>query len=68
MTAVWRAFFASSAVLLALLGLSIPYIEPGTATFVVSVLSLGLLGPMFLGSAVFIYVDWDPFEELASNN
>ncbi len=64
MTAVWRAFFASSAVLLALLGLSVPYIEPGTRTFVVAVLSLGMLSVTLLGSAAFIYLDWDPFEEL----
>lgn len=64
MTAVWRAFFACSVVLLVLLGLSVPYIEPGTATFVVAILSLGMLGVMFVGSSLFIYFDWDPFEEL----
>lgn len=68
MTAVWRAFFVSSVVLLVLLGLSVPYLEPGTGTFVVSLLSLGMLGVMFVGSSVFIYFDWDPFEEIALNN
>jgi hypothetical protein len=67
-TAVWRAFFASSAVLLSLLALSVPYIEPGTGTFAVSVLSAGMLGVMFLGSAAFIYFDWDPFEDLLRRN
>ncbi|SEP07692.1 hypothetical protein SAMN04487948_11314 [Halogranum amylolyticum] len=64
MTAVWRVFFALSIVLLAFLGLSVPYVEPGTATFVVALLSFGMLGVMLVGSSVFIYFDWDPFEEV----
>lgn len=64
MTGVWRAFFVSSVVLLALLALSAPYIEPGTPSFVVALLSLAMLGVMLVGSAAFIYFDWDPFEEL----
>lgn len=54
----------SSAVLLVLLGLSVPYIERGTGTHTVSILSFGMLAVMFLGSALFIYLDWDPLEEL----
>lgn len=68
MTVVWRAFFVFSVVLLALLGLSIPYIEPGTPSFVVALLSLGMLVVMLVGSSVFIYLDWDPFEELFDPN
>lgn len=64
MTAVWRAFFVCSVVLLALLALSVPYVESGTASFVVSMLSLGMIGVMLVSSATFIYLDWDPFEEL----
>ncbi|ACV46196.1 MULTISPECIES: hypothetical protein [Halomicrobium] len=64
MTIVLRGFFVSSAVLLALLGLATPTIEPGTGTFVISVLSGAMLGAVFLGSAACIYADWDPFEEL----
>lgn len=63
-TGVWRAFFVSSVVLLSLLALSVPYIEPGTSSFVVALLSLGMLGVMLVGSGAFIYFDWDPFEEL----
>lgn len=59
-----RAFFVTSAVMLALLGLSVPTIKPGTSTFVIAVLSAVMLGIMFLGSATCIYADWDPFEEL----
>lgn len=64
MTAVWRAFFVASVVLLAFLVLSAPFIEPGTPTFVVSLLSFAMLGLMIVASAAFIYLDWDPFEEL----
>ncbi|WP_254271610.1 hypothetical protein [Haloarcula marina] len=68
MTAVWRAIFASSLVLLALLALSVPYIEPGTSTFVISIVSLGMLVVMLVASAAFIYLDWNPFEELLEPN
>ncbi|ELZ65195.1 hypothetical protein C457_16877 [Haloferax prahovense DSM 18310] len=64
MTAVWRVFFVSSVVLLAFLALSFPYVEPGTATFVVTLLSLGMLGVTVVGSSALIYFDWDPFEEI----
>ena len=63
-TGVWRAFLVSSVVLLALLALSGPYVEPGTPSFVVALLSFGMLIVMLVGSAAFIYFDWDPFEEL----
>jgi len=63
-TTVLRGFFVTSAVMLALLSLSIPAVEPGTGTFVVTVLSAAMLGATFLGSAACIYADWDPFEEL----
>ncbi|WP_135305473.1 hypothetical protein [Haloarcula amylovorans] len=64
MTTIWRAIFASSLVLLALLGLSVPYIEPGTGTFVISLMSLGMLVVMLVASAAFIYFNWDPFAKL----
>lgn len=63
-TIALHGFFVSSAVMLALLALSAPAIEHGTATFVISVLSGVMLAVTFLGSAVCIYADWDPFEEL----
>jgi len=61
---VLRGFLVSSAVMLALLGLSVPTIAPGSGTFVIAVLSAVMLGAVFLGSAACLYVDWDPFEEL----
>jgi len=63
-TNVWRAFFTMSAVLLGFLVLSVPFIEPGTPTFVVSAVSFVMLAVMFVASAAFIYVDWDPFADL----
>ncbi|WP_136689763.1 hypothetical protein [Halorhabdus amylolytica] len=67
MTDVLRAFFVASVVLLVFLGLSVPTIEPGSPTFVIAVLSGGMLLTMLVGSAVLIYVDWDPFEEIIEN-
>ena len=59
-----RGFFVSSAALLALLALAAPTIESGTDTFVISVLSGGMLAVVFIGSAACLYFDWDPFESL----
>ncbi|MFB6141542.1 MAG: hypothetical protein ABEJ26_14035 [Halosimplex sp.] len=64
MTDVWRAFFTASAVLLGFLVLAVPFIEPGTGTFVVSVASFAMLAVIFVASGAFIYYDWDPFEGL----
>ncbi|QLH83076.1 hypothetical protein [Halosimplex pelagicum] len=64
MTTVWRAFFTASAVLLGFLVLSVPFVEPGSATFVISAVSFAMLAVIFVASAVFIRADWDPFEEL----
>lgn len=65
MTAVWRAFLLSSLALLAALSLSVPFVEAGTATGVITLLSFGMLAVMAVGSAAFVYLDWDPFEGLA---
>ncbi|WP_123533467.1 hypothetical protein [Halosimplex salinum] len=64
MTNVWRSFLTASGVLLGFLVLSIPFIEPGTGTFVVSVVSFAMLAVVFVASAAFIYADWDPFDDL----
>ncbi len=68
MKAVWRAFFVSSVILLVLLGFSMPYVEPGTATYVISVVSFAMVSVILVGSAAFIYFDWNPFDELFVNN
>lgn len=64
MTTVWRSFIVASLVLLALLAFSLPYVEPGTGTFVVTVLSAAMLVTILLVSAAFVYLDWDPLEGL----
>lgn len=66
MTVILRGFLVASAVLLVLLGLSVPFIERGTGTFAIALVSFVMLAVMFLGSAAFVYADWDPFEELLS--
>jgi hypothetical protein len=63
-TTVWRAFFTASAVLLGFLVLAIPFVERGTGTFVISVVSFVMLAVIFLASAAFIRAEWDPFEDL----
>jgi hypothetical protein len=65
-TDVRRAFFFASVVLLVFLSFSIPTIEPGSPTFVITVISGVMLSVMLVGSATLIYVDWDPFEKLLS--
>ncbi|MFC7137942.1 hypothetical protein ACFQRB_18835 [Halobaculum litoreum] len=62
MTSVWWPFLGASGVLLALLGLSMPFVRPGTGAFVVSVVSGAMLATVFVASAAFLYVDWDPFD------
>ncbi len=61
---VWRGFLAASAAMLGFLALSLPFVERGTGTFVITLLSATMLLVVFLGSALFVYLDWDPFEEL----
>ncbi|GGN93780.1 MULTISPECIES: hypothetical protein [Haloarcula] len=64
MRPVWQAFFGTSVTLLGVLALAMPFVEPGTATFAVTLLSAAMLGVVGLGSAAFLHYDWDPFEEL----
>lgn len=66
MTAVMRAFFVASVVLLVLLALSLPTVGQDRGTFAVTVASFLMLGTVLVGSAACIYADWDPFEELFS--
>lgn len=64
MTGVWRAFFGCSVVLLAFLALSAPFVERGTGSYVIAVVGAAMLLVILVSSAAFIYVDWDPFEDL----
>ncbi|WP_135665026.1 hypothetical protein [Halorhabdus rudnickae] len=67
MTDIRRAFFVASVVLLVFLAFSVPTIEPGTATFVITIITACMLSVVLVGSAIMIYVDWDPFEEIIQN-
>lgn len=60
-TRVWWPFLGASGVMLAFLGLSMPFVRPGTGAYVMSVLSAAMLTIIFVGSAFLLYVDWDPF-------
>lgn len=59
---VWTILFAINVVLLVLLGLSVPYVEPGTPTYTITLLSFGVIGVSLVGLSVVLYLDWNPFE------
>jgi hypothetical protein len=58
---VWRLLFALNLVLLALLAISFPFQEPGSAGRVLSIMSFGIISVSMAGLAAVMYVDWDPF-------
>jgi hypothetical protein len=58
---VWTILFAINVVLLVLLALSVPYVEPGTATYTITLLSFGIIGVSLVGLAVVLYIDWNRF-------
>lgn len=58
---VFRGMFIAAAIMLVILGLSVPFIEQDSATFVVLVLAaIHLIAAMGILSAL-LYFDWDPF-------
>ena len=58
---LWRALFGLNLVLLALSGVVLPGLEPGTASHSISVLSLGLNVVCLIGLAIVIKSGWNPF-------
>lgn len=54
-----RLFFTFNVVLLVMLGLSLPFQQPGTEAYVVSVLSLAVVLASLLVSGAVIYFDLD---------
>ena len=54
---VWTILFTLNVVLLVLLGLSFPFVERGTPTFVITLLSLAIIGISLLGLSLLIYFD-----------
>lgn len=59
---VWTIMFTLEVVLLALLALSLPYVERGTPTYTITLLSFAVIGVTLVGLAVVIYFDWTPFD------
>ncbi|WP_228546194.1 hypothetical protein [Halegenticoccus tardaugens] len=58
---MWRVLFALNVVLLALLAVSVPFQRPGTGAWVISIVSVAIIGASLLGLFVLIRIDWDPF-------
>lgn len=57
-----RIIFGLNVVFLVMLALAYPGVEPGTESYVVMLLSLGVISVTLLASGVLLYVDWDPRE------
>jgi hypothetical protein len=57
----WKLPFALSVVLLGMLAFSYPFVEQGTATWVVMQLSFAMLVTTLLVSIVLIRIRWNPF-------
>lgn len=60
---IWNILFTIDIVLLILLVVSLPYVERGTPTFVITMISLVLIVVSLVGLAVVIRIGWNPFEE-----
>ncbi|WP_458207517.1 hypothetical protein [Haladaptatus sp. NG-SE-30] len=57
----WRILFTLSSILLVLLLFTFPFLTPGTASYVVALLSLSLLVVTAVGAAILLRLDWNPF-------
>jgi membrane protein implicated in regulation of membrane protease activity len=58
----WTVTLGAGATLVVLLGFSLLFVDPGSATWVVLLLSVAFLLVPIVGSAVVIYVGWRPFQ------
>ena len=59
---VWSLLLVLNLVLLVLLALSVPYVERGTPTYTITLLSFGVIAISLVGLSVVIYLDWTPFK------
>lgn len=57
-----RVVFGLNIVFLTLLAISIPVIEPGTGAYVVTILSLLLIGVMLFLTGGLLFVGWSGFD------
>lgn len=55
--------FYINVVMLILLAVSFPFIEPGTATYTVTLMGLGIVGFSLVLFGSLIYFEWTPFRE-----
>lgn len=58
---LWKGLIVGSAMMLLLLAASVPFLESGSATFVVLQLAAIHLVVAILILSSFIYFEWDPF-------
>lgn len=56
-----KTILALDIVVLVLLAVSFPFLEPGTGSYVVAVLTLFPTVLTLIGSVVILYTGWDPF-------
>ncbi|WP_415378841.1 hypothetical protein [Halosimplex sp. TS25] len=59
---VLKLVFGINVLFLLLLGFSYPYLEPGTASYVVAVMTAGLCLTMLALVALISYFEWDVFD------
>lgn len=60
---VLKLVFGINVLFLLLLGFSVPYLDPGTDSYVVTVMAAGLCLTMLTLVAVISYFDWDVFDQ-----
>ena len=58
---VWGVMLMIAVTLLIFQIVAFPYVEPGSATFVISVVTTVMLLITIFGTAFLIHVDWSPF-------
>lgn len=59
---VLKLVFGLNVLFLLLLGFSAPYLEPGTASYVVAAMTAALCLAMLAMVALISYVEWDVFD------
>lgn len=58
-----RVVFGMNVVFMVLLGVSFLGIEPGSGSYVVALLSVGVISVTLLLTGTLIYIDWDGYRE-----
>ncbi|GAB3031803.1 hypothetical protein GCM10025298_20850 [Natronobiforma cellulositropha] len=58
---LWITMFALSAAMLALLGWSFLYLDPGTPSYVIAQFTAIVLVAMVVGTGVALFSGWTPF-------